>query len=110
MKRCYSLKRNKEFSYVYRSGKSAACRSLVIVYRKNRVGSVKIGLSVSKRIGKSVVRNRVKRQLRAVLTPLIPSIKTGFSIIFIARSPILTGRYADIEKSVKHLLEKASLL
>ena len=64
MKRCFSLKRNKTFRYVYRKGKSVPSRMLVMIYNKSKTGMVKVGFSVSKRIGNSVTRNRIKRRLR----------------------------------------------
>jgi len=74
----------------------------------NKLSLSRYGLSVSKRVGKAVTRNRVKRLLREVLrlTPLEP----GWDIIFIARSGAASASYAEIEKSVVSLLSRARLL
>ena len=110
MKRCYSLKRNKEFRRVYRQGKSAGSHILVLIHQSSRKPDVKIGLSVSKRIGSAVVRNRVKRRLREAVTPLLPEIAPGCRLIFIARSPILDASFKEIESTVRRLVRKVGLL
>lgn len=110
MKRLYSLKRNKEFRYVYKTGKSIPSKCLVIVFRKSNSKLPKIGFSVSKKIGKSVIRNRVKRRLREAFSPLLPRIKPGSNIIFVAREPILYESFLGIAENVESLLNKAGLL
>lgn len=110
MKRCYSLKRNKNFRYVYRRGKSVSSRMLVMIYNKSKTGMVKVGFSVSKKIGNSVQRNRIKRRLREAFRPLIPEITPGYDIIFIAREAVTEAEFASIGRSMYGMLRKASLL
>lgn len=110
LKRCYSLKRNKNFRRVYRKGKSTSTALLVLVYTRAREKKLHVGLSVSKKIGNSVMRNRVKRRLRESFTPLIPCLKSGYDIIFIAREPVVQAKFTDIEKAMRKLLRKAALL
>ena len=110
MKRRYSLKRNKEFRYVYRVGKSVGSRSLVLVYAKNRVQDVRIGLSVRKKLGNSVVRNRVKRRLRAALMPLLPYIRAGYHLVFIAKQPAVEEGFLALQDTLRYLIKKAGLL
>ncbi|HHT86735.1 MAG TPA: ribonuclease P protein component [Clostridiales bacterium] len=110
MKRLYSLKRNKEFRYVYKTGKAIASKCLVLVYRRSNHELPRIGFSVSKKIGNSVTRNRVKRRMRAAFSPLLPRVKPGSSIIFVAREPILNESFLGIVESIEGLLNKAGLL
>lgn len=110
LKRCYSLKRNKNFRRVYRKGKSVSCALFVLIYARSREKKLHVGLSVSKKIGNSVVRNRVKRRLRESFTPLIPCVKTGYDIIFIAREPVVQSKFTDIQRAMRSLLRKAGLL
>ncbi|MBO4848239.1 MAG: ribonuclease P protein component [Clostridia bacterium] len=110
MKRCYSLKRNKEFRRVYRNGKTAGSHTLVLIYLSGRQPEKKIGFAVGKKIGNAVVRNRVKRRLREAVTPLLPEIAPGCRLIFIARLPILDASFQEIESTVRRLVQKAGLL
>ncbi|MBO4878738.1 MAG: ribonuclease P protein component [Clostridia bacterium] len=110
MKRRYSLKRNKEFRHTYRVGRSAGSKSMVLVYAPRRAGEVKIGFSVGKKLGNAVVRNRTKRRMREAVTPLIPNIKQGSKLIFIAKLPILEDTLPAIRSAMHYLLKKAGLL
>ena len=110
MKRCYSLKRNKEFRHTYRAGRSVGSRSMVLVYVSRKPSEPRIGFSVGKKLGNAVVRNRTKRRLREALTPLIPSIKQGSRLIFIAKPPILEESFVSLRSTMHYLLKKASLL
>ena len=111
MKRCYSLKRNKEFRYTYRRGRSAGSRSLVLIYAKARPDDgVKIGFSVSRKLGGAVVRNRIKRRLREAVTPLIPEIRKGFKLIFIARGAAAEEPFINLCSDMRYVLKKAKML
>lgn len=110
MKRCYSLKRNKEFRRTYRVGRSYGSKCMVLISVLRNKGEVKIGFSVGKKLGNAVVRNRVKRRMREAITPLIPQIKDGAKLIFIARQPIVEESFINISKSMRYLLKKAELL
>jgi len=110
LKRSDSLKRKKEFRYTYRAGKSVPGHLTVLVYTKNRQSKTRVGFSVSKKIGGAVQRNRVKRRLREAITPLLPSLKPGYNIIFIARSPLLEAPFQSISGGISSQLRKAHLL
>lgn len=70
----------------------------------------RVGFSVSKKIGKAVVRNRVKRRMRAAVTPLLPEIRGGVNVIFIARAPIVDAPFEEICAAMRGTLSKAGLL
>ncbi len=110
VKRYYSLKRNKEFRYAYRAGKSVGSRGMVLIYAKGKLDEVKIGFSVSKKLGNAVTRNRIKRRLREAITPLIPDIKRGYKLIIIAKYAVVDAALPDIEASMRYMLKKAGLI
>ncbi|MDL2218515.1 ribonuclease P protein component [Christensenellaceae bacterium OttesenSCG-928-M15] len=122
MKRCYSLKKNRDFQFTYRIGKSVGSRLCTLIYVRDRrrprnsrsqpppVPNVRVGFSVSKKIGNSVTRNRAKRRLRAAFTPLIKTIRPGHNIIIIARPAVLEEPFEKLERSLLQMLTKADLL
>lgn len=111
MKKEYRVKDNKEFQEIFRNGKSFANRQLVIYYRKKENQThFRIGLSVGKKIGNAVVRNRIKRYLRQAFHELEDEIYPMYDIIIIARQPTKEMGFFEIKKSLTHLLSKERLL
>jgi ribonuclease P protein component len=103
----YLTKRD-QYALVYNKGSSWISNVVVMKTLPNNLNLSRCGFSVSKRVGKAVTRNRVKRLLREILrlTPLEP----GWDIIFIARLRAASVNYAELEKSVVGLLSRARLL
>lgn len=106
MNRRFSLKKNRQFQYVYRRGKSFGCRELVLLYVRNR--ELQVGFSVSKKIGNAVVRNRTKRRMREAFAPLIPSLKPGYYVL-IAREEAARAASSTLARSTRYVLKKQGL-
>lgn len=107
MNRRYSLKKNRQFQYVYRRGKSFACRELVLIYV--RAQKLQIGFSVSKKIGNAVVRNRAKRRMREAIRPYLPVLRKGLYVL-VARQECTRASFTALSRSVRYVLRKQSLL
>ncbi len=105
-----SLKKNNDFRRVYGRGKSIANRQLVMYYMPNRLGKNRIGISVSKKIGNSVVRSRVTRLIRESYRLNEHKVLIGYDVIIIARTGINGLKCQDVQKSVLHLFNKLNLL
>ncbi|MFD1850990.1 ribonuclease P protein component [Oceanobacillus bengalensis] len=111
MKKRFRIKKNEEFQHVFKKGKSFANRQLVIYYLlQPEQDHFRIGLSVGKKIGNAVTRNRIKRYLRQAFQELEGSIKFQCDIVIIARNPTKDMEYGEIKKSLTHLLYKEKLL
>lgn len=112
----YRLKKNFEFKIIYRRGKSFA-NDLLVMYilrnKKNRDENLniynKLGVSVSKKVGNSVVRSRSKRLISESFRLNDEFITKGYDFIFIARNPIKDKNFRDVEKAMKNLFKKAGL-
>lgn len=112
----YRLKKNFEFRIVYRRGKSFASDLLIMYILKNKRNKDKdlnsynkLGVSVSKKVGNSVVRSRSKRLITESFRLNGDNILKGYDFVFIARNPIVGKGYHDVEKSMKNLVKKAGL-
>ena len=112
----YRLKKNFEFKIIYRRGKSLANNLLVIYILRNKKNKDKnlniynkLGVSVSKKVGNSVVRSRSKRLISESFRLNDDFITKGYDFIFIARNPIKDKNFVDVEKSMINLLKKAGL-
>jgi ribonuclease P protein component len=107
-----SLKKNKEFKKVYENGRSYATRNLVIYclnYEKGKKN--RYGLSVSKKIGNAVVRNKLKRRLREIIREFEKEKDfKGYDVIFIARKPVVKIGYLNLRKDVKKLYKKMNII
>ena len=109
MDRSYSLKRHKEFRYTYARGRAQSLPLFTLVYAKSRSETVRIGFSVSKRVGNAVQRNRAKRRMRAGLSPMIGHIAGGYNVIFVAKPDVLKAPFCDLRKQMETLLSRAGL-
>jgi len=106
-----SLKTNSEFKRVYKNGKSYATRNLVIYWLPTKLDKNRYGFSVSKRVGKAVVRNKIKRRLKEIIREFEKqyNFKT-YDIIFIARNPIVDLDFSQLKRDVRRLYGKSGLI
>lgn len=111
MKKMYRLKKNEEFQAVFNKRSSFANRQLVIYFLpKKGQTHFRIGLSVSKKVGNAVVRNRVKRYIRQAFLELEDKIEHQYDYIIIARVPTKDLDFHQLKKSLMHVLLKSKLL
>lgn len=108
MKYSDSLKKNQDFQKVYRKGTSQANRYLVMYVLKNKDGHMKnrLGISVSKKVGNSVVRHRVTRLIRESYRLNEEVFRRGLDIVVIARPGAKGRTYGEIESALLHLADK----
>jgi ribonuclease P protein component len=101
------LTKPEQFTVVFEKGISQVDRFLVLKALPNKLEYCRYGISVSKRVGNAVVRNRVKRVLREILR--LSHLENGWDIVFIARSPSASSDYQHLCKSVLNLLSRANI-
>lgn len=102
------LTRKEQFRSVYANGRSWANQEVVLRAIPNGLELSRYGFSVSRHLGKAVIRNKVKRRLREIVRKM--PLKPGWDIVIIARAPAAGVKYADLGEFVKHLLYRAGLL
>ncbi len=103
MKFSESLKKNKDFQTVYRQGKSYANKYLVLYVMKNETQRNRIGISVSKKVGNSVVRHHLTRLIRESYRLQEEYFQSGYDLVVIARQSAKDITYKEMESALIHL-------
>ncbi len=106
MKYSESLKKNRDFQLVYRRGSSIANRYLVMYIKENKLEVNRLGISVSKKVGNSIVRHRLTRLIRESYRLNEESFPQGLDIVVIARVNAKDCGYSQIESALMHLAGK----
>lgn len=98
-----SLKKSHQFRQVYKNGKSYANRYIVMYVMENGAEKNRVGISVSKKVGNSVVRHRVTRLLREGYRLQEAMFNSGLDIVIVARKSAASADYWELEKALLHL-------
>ena len=103
MKFSDSLKKNRDFQNVYSKGRSYANRMLVMYVLNNHTENNRLGISVSKKVGNSVIRHRITRLIRESYRLQEDMFNSGLDIVVIARVTAKHATYHEIESALLHL-------
>ncbi|WP_090554570.1 ribonuclease P protein component [Natronincola ferrireducens] len=110
MKTANRLRKNEDFRKVYRQANSMANKLLILYIRKNDLEYTRAGFTVSKKVGKSVVRSKVKRKMRESYRLNDNKFIKGYDLVFIAREGCKEASFQEIESALLHLMRKKKLL
>ena len=105
-----SLKLNHIFHRLYRNGLQAGNRFLVLYARKNHSEENRVGITVSKKLGCAVTRNRVRRRLREVYRLHEDKFLPGYDIVVVARSRAVDAEFQQLQSAYLKLADKLELL
>ena len=111
-KKFTSLKQNHLFGLAYGKGKCHVQPCVAVYILKDRIpqNKTRLGITVSKKRGKAVQRNRAKRIIREAFRRLYPQVKDGYIIVAVARQSCMTASSAVVEKQLKKVLVGAAIL
>ena len=98
-----ALKRNEDFRKIYSTGKSFANKYLIMYVKNNNLDKNRLGISVSKKVGNSVIRHRVTRLIRESYRLSENSFISGLDIVVVARANAKGKDYLEIESALLHL-------
>ena len=105
-----SIKENRTFSYLYRRGKFISSDCLILYFKNNRFSNNRLGITVSKKVGKAVIRNRVRRRIKEAYREMEKMIPGSLDIVIVARSTAAEADYNKIRSALKYLYKKAGLI
>ncbi len=95
MKIINRIKKNTDFGLAINNGHSTRLPSYVLFNRKTDLGFTRVGISVSKKLGGAVTRNRIKRQVRAICQEVIDFNKYSLDLVIIVKEPFLKKTFDD---------------
>ncbi|WP_314970809.1 ribonuclease P protein component [Peptostreptococcus stomatis] len=105
------IKKDSDFRKVYQRGKSLADRNLVIYTMKNKSDKSRVGISISKKVGKAHERNRIRRCIKeAYRLNIDDKVLGGYDLVFIARINAADKDYKELERSLKYICKKANII
>lgn len=110
MRRQYRLRNKDRFQKVRRQGRSYKHPLMILVVLPNDLPHSRFGFTASKRIGNAVKRNRVRRLMREAVRLRWDAIAPGYDVVCIARRPIASARFQDVQAACEQLLSQAGLL
>ena len=110
MKFTDSLKKNRDFQIVYRQGKSYANKYFIMYVLENNLTCNHLGISVSKKVGNSVVRHHITRLVREAYRLHEDMFNSGLNIVVIARPPARDVTYREVVSAILHLARLHTIL
>ncbi len=110
MKRRYRLRKRRDFERLYREGQAYVHPLVVLRVAPNEIGHPRVGITVSRAVGKAVRRNKVKRRLREIMRLRLDRLDPGYDYWLIARPRSATASYWTLDDAVTSLLQRAGLL
>ena len=99
------VRKNEEFQKIIGKKSSVVNKSFVLYYMKNNLGHMRVGLSVSKKLGKAVVRNKIKRQVRHMVRTTFNS-NLSYDFVIIVRNKFLDNSFEQNKLELEKLLKK----
>ena len=110
MKRPEVLRKQEDFTRLYKKGKSSGSRFMVLLYRKNGLPYNRKAFLASKKVGNSVCRNRARRLMKEAFRHTEEALPIGYDFLLIARHSILEVKEGSVEESLRRTFKKAGLL
>lgn len=99
-----------DFKKAYDKGKSFGNRNLILYIRKNDLEYSRIGITISKKTGNAVVRNKIKRRMKEIYREFLPDIKEGYDLIFVIRKNVPDISFQELRSAFKHILKVSKML
>ncbi|MGM9593457.1 MAG: ribonuclease P protein component [Candidatus Onthomonas sp.] len=109
MKSSVTLKENRDFRRLYSRGKYAACSTLVLYWRPNRLDHNRLGITVSTKLGHAVVRNKIRRRIREICRLHGQQLRQGIDLVVVARSRAPQVDYWKLDRDFQKMARKLGI-
>ena len=105
-----TLKDNRDFQRLYRRGKSAGSATVVLYQRPNRLGRNRVGITTGAKLGKAVVRNKMRRRVREIMRLHAGELRVGHDLVVVVRHQATQRDYWKMDRDLMKCLEKLKLV
>ena len=106
MKKKYIVKEHMDFTNIIKKGKYYKDKNFVIYIKDNNLDHYRFGISVSKKVGNAVVRNKIKRQMRMIIDSYKKYYQNGMDYIIIIKCNYISSSFDEIKKAFKNIIDK----
>ncbi len=106
----YRIKKRKQFAYMYRVGRADHTKYLSLITTPTKLNQLKVGVSVSKKVGKAVKRNLVKRRILAIFKDMMPKVDSKHNYIIIAKAGCAELPFSDLVEQMNQLFARSGLI
>ena len=110
MKNTVSIKNNHEFRRLYYKGGSKVSGLLVLYFKNNRLHQNRLGITVSKKLGNAVIRNKIRRLIKENYRLREMNIKDSYDMVIVARKNAVYSNYHQIGEAMDYLFKKCDLI
>jgi len=105
----FRITATQEYNNIYRNGKKFPGKFVILYVADNELGHNRYGIVTSTKVGKAVVRNRIKRRLRDLVRKMDLNIKPGHDLVLVVRQHAGSADYQQLEKDLSMVIRKAEL-
>lgn len=109
MEKRFRLRKNMEFKKVYNGGKNFWNRNLVLYIKKNNLEEPRLGITITKKVGNAVVRNKIRRRIKEIYRLNLHRIKGGYDLIIIPKKNVVDISFKDLESALNHILKRSNM-
>lgn len=110
MDKKYRLRNNREFKIVYNKGRNFWNRNLILYKSKNDLKETRLGITITKKFGNAVIRNRVRRRINEIYRLNLYRIKDGYDLVIIPKKNVIDISYEELESALEHILKISKML
>lgn len=110
LNRVNRLKKRYQFNYVYKNGTHFSSSALVLYVASSKTKSIKVGFAVTKKLGKAVERNKIRRRLREIVRNYLPNLKQNYTIIIVAKDNVSEFSFEELSNQFLNLATKADIV
>ncbi|CAC9932865.1 ribonuclease P protein component [Aedoeadaptatus coxii] len=110
MDKKYFLKKDNDFKKVYKKRKTFGNRNYTLYIRRNGLDHSRMGFSINKKVGKAVVRNKIKRRLRVLYGEVFSNLPIGYDLVVVVKNNVPDMTFGEMKSSFNHLMRVSKMI